>query len=57
MGTLMIIRPWLTHERLVEKRAVTNAPVSRHSSFRFVAGELIPGAEPGGVPKCCRAGP
>ena len=33
---------WLTHERLVEKRAVTNAPGARHSSFRFVAGELDP---------------
>src|SRR3954467_8138488 len=31
---------WLTYERLVQKRAVTNAPGARHSSFRFVAGEL-----------------
>src|SRR3954467_170438 len=33
---------WLTEARLVEKRAVTNAPGARHSSFRFVAGELDP---------------
>ena len=33
---------WLTDTRLAEKRAVTSAPGARHSSFRFVAGELDP---------------
>ena len=33
---------WLTDARFSEKRAVTSAPGARHSSFRFVAGELDP---------------
>lgn len=33
---------WLTPERMAEKRAVTDAPGARHSSFRFVSGALDP---------------
>ena len=33
---------WLTSERMAEKLRVANAPGARHSSFRFVAGELDP---------------
>lgn len=33
---------WLTPERAAAKRRVTEAPGARHTSFRFVAGELDP---------------
>lgn len=33
---------WLTGDRMATKRAVTEAPGARYSSFRFVTGELDP---------------
>lgn len=36
---------WATPERMVPKRAVTQAPGACHASFRFVAGELDPFAD------------
>ena len=33
---------WLTPERMADKLRVAHAPGARHSSFRFVAGELDP---------------
>jgi pimeloyl-ACP methyl ester carboxylesterase len=41
-GHVYADREWLTPERLSEKLAVIDAPGARHSSFRFVAGELDP---------------
>ena len=46
----------LSEARFEEKLAVTQASGARHSSIRFVAGELDPMATSGGVPRCGAAG-